>query len=228
MHRVCRPACSQSVGRWFADHRRSCTSMSNKSCIRWARKIMDFADRRRLIDSPHPLGANGSPARLITRTEGGIAPSRSSSLIADGTVFIRLTLDLFGIVVRARHSPPRRSSRRRSTERISRKTDRSKQIEVAARTADSSSWVKVAWTQDKNPTVFRVQWQLPWVSRGAGGVNHVSEIVCRHSNFRIGIAFSGDLLPIPVQAYPLHVPIKMGRSTIAIVHSPSNSSNDSS
>src|SRR5215510_13765651 len=104
---------------------------------------------------------NGSPARLITRTDCGIATRFSNSFIADGTVFNRLTLVLLGILARARAFcarmtvPPQVKGAKIS------KTDRSKQLEVAAKTEDSSSWVKVECTQDKNPTVFRCSRATP-------------------------------------------------------------------
>src|SRR5215468_4670924 len=57
------------------------------------------------------------------------------------------------------------------------------------------------------------------LARRAGCVNHVSEIVRRGITPRIGGAFLGDQLPIPVQAYPVDGLTKNGRLTIAIVPS---------
>ncbi len=95
------------------------------------------------------------------QTDGGTAPRRSSSAIAEGTVLIRVTAAARGGDASARASSPRITAPPQVSGTNSSNTERSKQIEVAANTPARSAGENVRWAQATRAAALRCSMATP-------------------------------------------------------------------
>src|SRR5579864_2987622 len=97
----------------------------------------------------------------MVRTDGGTAPRRSSSAIAEGTVLTSVTAAPGGGEASARASSPRITVPPQQRGTNSSNTERSKQIEVAAKTPARSATENVRRAQATRAAALRCSIATP-------------------------------------------------------------------